>query len=288
MKIHFAMFVMLVLVLSGCAAKPTSIPTPSQMVPTSPVIVQQQTTAAPVLNPATNTATPEVEAIEPTTTAAPTATAEPTPTAAVLIMDIVGGSPQSAVPQSNSCQRPANWVSYTVQRSDTLSSLAQRTGTNWQQIQAANCLVSTTIFAGQTLLLPFMPQPASTDSRAGASTPTIETPFPPSATLPSNGTIETPPAPNPGDPNLAVTPKQGPAGTAFVFALDTFMPGETVTFIIKTSGNFQEVYRTTVQMSSLGNALVTYQSPTYAEARTYFVQALGGKSATTDFTITAP
>jgi hypothetical protein len=69
--------------------------------------------------------------------------------------------------------------------------------------------------------------------------------------------------------------------------LDNFLPGETVTFIIKTTRG-QEIYRTTVQMSSLGNALVPYQSPANAEARAYVANAEGGKSASRRFTITAP
>jgi hypothetical protein len=193
-------------------------------------------------------------------------TPEATATIPQVIMTVFTDGLQTAQPQLGVCHQPSNWVAYTVQASDTLSSLGLRTGTSGQQIQSANCLTSTAIFSGQILLLPFIPAPI----------PQLETP----------PTIETRPPPNPGDPNLAVTPEQGPPGTLFIFTLDTFLPGETVTFIIKTARG-REVYRTTVQMSSLGNALVNYQSPATAEARTYFAEALGGKSDSASFTITA-
>jgi LysM domain-containing protein len=274
MKIHRSLFLIIALLLSGCGAKPSAIVTPSQIAPTPTFVVQQSTTAVPLLIPARDTAATEVLVVEPTLTT------EPTATAAGLIMEIVGGSEQTPAEQSGSCHPRVDWVPYTVQHNDTLSSLAQRTGTSWQQIQTANCLPSTTIFAGQRLLLPFIPLTAN--NPAGGAT--FESPAA-STAIP---TIEVPSAPNPGDPDMAVTPKQGPAGTSFVFTLVDFAPGETVTFVIKTGGNFQEVYRTTVQMSSLGNALVTYPSPANAESRLYVVQAQGSKSASTDFTITAP
>jgi hypothetical protein len=283
MNTRKSIYLMISLFLAGCGAMTAPTATPIQAIPTLPS-PEDATPTATVFIPTLATAT--IEVLEQTNTP------QPTDTMPVLQMEIVEEPGQTPILQPAVCQSPPqNWVIYTVQRNDTLSSLGQRTGSSWQQIQTANCLASTTIFAGQRIYLPYVPQPPVSNNPSVTELIPI-TPLPPSVLTKTPPTpvvtIESPPAPGPGDPNLAVTPKQGPAGTKFIFTLNTFTPGETVTFIIKTAGNFQEIYKTTVQVSSLGNALVTYQSPDDADARTYFVQALGGKSASTDFTITSP
>lgn len=283
MKTYVFLFLIVSSILAGCTAGNTpAAPTPSPIAPTSALLSETTSTSTVVIS---EVSSPTITVVEATAAIDSTQTTEPTATVAVLQMEFVGEPGQNPVTQQpQPCQRPQNWVAYTVQRSDTLSSLGQRTGVGWQQIQAANCLAGSTIFAGQTLYLPYIPAPAATALPGIAPTP-----FAPEATPTSTPSdIETPPAPNPGDPTLIVTPKQAVAGTAFVLQLDAFAPGETVTIIIKTAGTFQEVYRTTVQMSSLGNALVTYQSPANAQATIYLVQALGAKSASGEFTITAP
>lgn len=245
MKTHFSMFLMIALVISGCAAKPALIPTPSQIAPTPTLIVQQPTTAVPMLITATNTATPEVEVIEPTVTTQPTATA------AGLIMEIVGGSTQVNLPLAQVCQpHPQNWVAYTVQAGDTLSSLAQRTGTSLQHIQSANCLTSTTIFAGQILLLPFIPAPPIV---------TMEVPS------------ETPKAPSPGDPHTEVEPGSGPAGSTFIIKIRDFDPLSMVTIKIEpVSGPPVSTFSVTVDAN--GGLDVAWVSPSNLASAPYRVR----------------
>lgn len=244
MKTHFSMFLTIALVISGCAAKPSATPTPSQIAPTPTFIVQQPTATLPVSIPATNTATPEVEILTAT------ATPEPTATTAVLMMEIVGDTGQSPVPQPQSCQRPMNWVSYTVQLSDTLSSLGQRTGTSWQQIQSANCLTSTTIFAGQILLLPFIPAPLVV---------ILEVPS------------ETPKAPSPGDPRTEVEPGSGPAGSTFIIKIRDFDPLSMVTIKIEPlSGAPVSTFSVTVDAN--GDLVVAWVSPSNLASAPYRVR----------------
>jgi len=262
MKTRLFVLLLTSLFLSGCGATAVPTATLGQSTPTA-LAPQQPTSTGSIVTPTLGAAT--IIVTEPSATPDSTMTAEATATIPQVIMTVLPDGQQTGLLPSGVCQPPANWVAYTVQSSDTLSSLGQRTGTSRQQIQSANCLTSTTIFSGQILLLPFIPAPSTQPE-----------------TLP---TIDNRPPPNPGDPNLTVTPEQGPPGTLFIFTLDTFLPGETVTFIIKTARG-REIYRTIVQMSSLGNALVTYQSPATAEARTYFAEALGGKSDSASFTIT--
>lgn len=82
--------------------------------------------------------TPETEAPQPTeTTAAPEATAVPQPT------------------QPSSSSGQTGTIVHTVQRGETLASIARRYGTTWQAIAQANSLVNPSqIYAGQQLKIP--------------------------------------------------------------------------------------------------------------------------------------
>lgn len=237
MKTHLSMYLIITIVLSGCAANPTAIPTPSQIVPTLASVIQQPTLTLTVMVPAVDTATFEV--------IVPTGTTEPTPTSA-LVMEIVGDTAQSPVPQPQSCQRPQN---YTVQRGDTLSSLAQRTGTSWQQIQAANCLASTTIFTGQRLYLPSVPAPAT----------------------PVQG-VDTLEAPSPGDPRTEVDPGSGAAGSTFVIKIRDFDPFATITIQIEPSSG-APVSTFPVTMNADGDFDVAWASPSNLAAGPYTVRS---------------
>lgn len=53
--------------------------------------------------------------------------------------------------------RPGGWVNYTVNRGDTLSGLAAKTGTSVARLQQVNCLSSTLIRIGQLLYVPSPP-----------------------------------------------------------------------------------------------------------------------------------
>lgn len=78
------------------------------------------------------------------------------------------------------CGPPANWVIYIVQAGDTLYSLAQRTGTTVEAIRQANCLTSNTIWIGQRLYLPTLPQ--ATAAPSSTPVPTATAPVSPLAT----------------------------------------------------------------------------------------------------------
>lgn len=82
--------------------------------------------------------TPEVEAPQPTdTTTAPQATAMPQPT-----------QPPASSGQTGT-------IMHTVQRGETLASIARRYGTTWQAIAQANSLVNPSqIYVGQQLKIP--------------------------------------------------------------------------------------------------------------------------------------
>jgi hypothetical protein len=119
-------------------------------------------------------------------------------------------------------------------------------------------------------LLPFIPQPVSTDSHAGAPT------------------IEIPPAVNPGNPTLSVIPETGSAGSTFTIKIEDFTPEETVTVTIKTPGAFDIVYQKVIKMSSEGNAFVEYVSPNNAASLTYGVEALGANESASGHLTIAP
>lgn len=58
--------------------------------------------------------------------------------------------------------RPPGWVDYRVVAGDTLSRIAQRTGTTVRQLMTVNCLPDTMIRVGQLLWVPAPPCPAMT------------------------------------------------------------------------------------------------------------------------------
>lgn len=66
-------------------------------------------------------------------------------------------------------RRPAGWQYYTVQRGDTISELAQSSGSSTRAVAGANCLDSNLIIAGQMLFLPSVAQPTAVVA------PTVET-----------------------------------------------------------------------------------------------------------------
>ncbi len=55
------------------------------------------------------------------------------------------------------CTKPAYWFTYPIRLGETLTSIAQRTGTTTTVLVEANCLAAPTIFAGRTLWVPKPP-----------------------------------------------------------------------------------------------------------------------------------
>jgi LysM repeat protein len=124
------------------------------------------------------------------------------------------------------CNPPYWWVTYIVQSGDTLSSLAVRYNISVYQLQQANCLTSTFIYAGQILRVPpivvyptftptFIPTliPSATPTDTPTATPTDTPTATPTATpdVTIEPTVEPtiePPSPTPTD-----TPTPTPTDT---------------------------------------------------------------------------
>ncbi|MFQ5435496.1 MAG: LysM peptidoglycan-binding domain-containing protein [Anaerolineae bacterium] len=60
-------------------------------------------------------------------------------------------------PTSSLCSLPIDWQAYTIQRGDTLYSLARQRGTTTTAVKAANCLQDNLIVTGQQIFLPGIP-----------------------------------------------------------------------------------------------------------------------------------
>ena len=264
MKTRLSVLLLSSLFLSGCGA--TAAPTATLTESTPTVLTPQEpTSTVSIVTPTMNTAT--ILVTEPSATAESTMTPQATATIAQVQMQVFPDGQQTALPPPAVCQRPQNWVAYTVARNDTLSSLGQRTGTSWQQIQSANCLTSTTIFAGQTLYLPFVPPPV-VDITPGPISPT---PSPPG---PKKGTV-------------TVTPQLGQAGDTFNFLIENFPPNEEIIVIIRKADS-EDAVTLGITVDGNGNATMSYLSPQTALAGIYNVTVINipkQKQADGEFTI---
>ena len=140
----------------------TSSPEPTATVPASATATAQASKTAPTK---AATATPTKAA-----TAAPTKTAQPTkkagstatvraatPTSAVL----AAAAATSATPAATAtaCVHPPTWVPHTIQSSDFLIMLAERSNISVKELQRANCIVTEKIYLGFTIYLPPTPTP---------------------------------------------------------------------------------------------------------------------------------
>lgn len=104
----------------------------------SPIAVLSLTPFLPTLTPTALLPVTELPSVTETTV--PVATAIPPP----------------ASPTHPACSYPVDWVVYIVQRGDTLSSLARRTGITTAALMQANCLSTSVIYVGQRIYLPFL------------------------------------------------------------------------------------------------------------------------------------
>lgn len=173
----FVFLLLVLLLVAGCREtalpeeetleKPTATPTAVE-----PAALAQATATATAAPTATSTS-PATATSAPTPTSAPTAT-----TAATAAASANTPPPPSATP----CGPPPTWVEYIIRQGDTLTRLAQATGTTVAEIQQANCLADTTLFTGNRLFLPTLP-PAATPE----ATPTATATQPPPPPLVLNG-----------------------------------------------------------------------------------------------------
>ncbi len=70
------------------------------------------------------------------------------------------------------CVKRGDWVSYTILRGDTLSSIAARYGLSVQALKEGNCLNTDRIYAGGTLLVPWLPPSEPTQRPSPRPRPT--------------------------------------------------------------------------------------------------------------------
>ena len=270
MKIRLSILLLISLFLSGCGATAAPTVTLVESTPTA-LAPQEPTSTVPIVTPTLDIGTSMVT--EQTVTAESTMTPQATAAIPQVQMQVL------PLPQPGACQQPQNWVAYTVARNDTLSSLGQRTRTSWQQIQSANCLKSTMIFAGQTLYLPFVPPPVVDNTPASI----LLTPPPP---------IISPTSLPPGlkKPTVTVTPQLGPAGDTFKFLIEQFPPNEEIIVIIQKVNSDDAPVTLGITADGNGNATMSYISPQNALAGIYNVTVINTpkqKQADEEFTILA-
>lgn len=128
------------------------------------------------------------------------------------------------------CGRPYGWVTYTVRPGDNLYRLSLAFGVTQYQLQVANCLVGTYIYAGQQLYVPNVatrtpavpptaaPAPSATRSPSSTTAPSATTtPLPTATTAPTTTATAT------------FTPTASPSNTATATATPSDTPTPTFT-----------------------------------------------------------
>lgn len=152
--------------------------------PTSPVIPISSPTStllAPSITP-TPTLAPSVTVTpSSSSTASPTSTQTPSPTpTATPSPSATNTATLTPTLTHVPCIPVTGWPVYTIQRGDTLYSIARRTGTLYKPLMKANCLTDTLIYPGQRLYVPRLPRPTKTitPTNTPTSTPTPTYPGP--------------------------------------------------------------------------------------------------------------
>lgn len=150
------------------APSPTAVPaSATAAAPTAAATSSPQPTATA---PASTTATTQATA---TATAAPTNTAAPTKKAASTAtlraatstsVVLAAAAKTSATPAgtATACVHPPAWVPHTIQASDILIVLAERSNISVKELQRANCITTEKIYLGFTIYLPPAPTPTKT------------------------------------------------------------------------------------------------------------------------------
>ena len=146
---------------SATAAAPTvaatSSPEPTATVPASATATAQASKTATTAPTKAATAAPTKTA-QPTKKAGSTATVRAaTPTSAVLAAAAATSASPAAT--ATACVHPPNWVPYTIQASDFLIMLAERSNISLKELQRANCITTEKIYLGFTIYLPPSPTP---------------------------------------------------------------------------------------------------------------------------------
>jgi LysM repeat protein len=195
-------------------------------------------------------------------------------------------NPPNITPNPTVCVPPngySDWVLYTVQFGDTLSSLANRSGTTVTEIQLANCLSDSLILAGKDLYLPaaIFSQRTGTPTPSATQEPPGTTELPPETTATSTPTatptwtVEPPDVPGPGNPYLTIDPLSGPPGTTFTILVDEFKPHEELILVITFVDEHTIVYQETATVDDQGNVTLYYVSQADTKPGNYLAEAFG-------------
>lgn len=158
----------------------------------------------------------------------------PTPTTALPRSPVGSESPSAEAPSPTPsptrmatavpCGPPAGWVTYVVRPGETLFRIALRYGLGTNVLQRANCLGTTSIYAGQVLYVPYVaPQstatepptatmvPATATSESASEPPATAEPLPTATPVPPTATdvppTATPPQPSPSPEPPSPTPE---------------------------------------------------------------------------------
>jgi len=146
----------------------TATKTPVIISPTSGVVVISEPMP-------TASATLTVAALTKTVTFTPTSTRKVKETKNTQKEATSTSAPVSTA----SCGAPAGWVLYTVKQGDTLSGLSRVLGVSVAQLQTANCMgVSTQLYAGTSIYVPFYPPVVKTVIPTNTALPPTKTPVP--------------------------------------------------------------------------------------------------------------
>ena len=151
---------------SATAAAPTvaatSSPEPTATVPASATATAQASKTATTAPTKAATAAPTKTA-QPTKKAGSTATVRAaTPTSAVLAAAAATSASPAAT--ATACVHPPTWVPHTIQSSDFLIMLAERSNISVKELQRTNCIVTEKIYLGFTIYLP----PTASPTKAAA------------------------------------------------------------------------------------------------------------------------
>ena len=135
-------------------AAATSSPQPTATAPASATATTQATATATATAAPTNTAAPTKKAASTATLRAATSTS----------VVLAAAAKTSATPAgtATACVHPPAWVPHTIQASDILIVLAERSNISVKELQRANCITTEKIYLGFTIYLPPAPTPTKT------------------------------------------------------------------------------------------------------------------------------
>lgn len=153
----------LALAAAVAAAPATALPpapSPTAAATSSPQPTATAPASATATTQATATAAPNITAA-PTKKAASTATLRAATSTSVVL---AAAAKTSATPAgtATACVHPPDWVPHTIQASDILIVLAERSNISVKELQRANCITTEKIYLGFTIYLPPAPTPTKT------------------------------------------------------------------------------------------------------------------------------